>query len=639
MSVHISSEKLLRTLVPIIEPALLSGDPLYRRGGYMCLALISEGCSEAFKRNNLEKMLSISIKRGVVDKDPGVRSVAFFALGQFSEYMQPQISAFAIQILPVLLDFLNSLVLEKALDQSEGPCYMTYDRMFYALEVYCENLEDKIVQYLPVLMERLLGCMDPRNIVKIRQLALSSISAVATASKENFLPYFPTIMDALKQCLVYECSESLNPLRIQAIDTLSSISRTVGKENFMHLAQDTTQFTLTMLEQGPDDPDMRRAIYSLIGGLAIVVTENMATVLPKIMERILQTVATTEQDCRTENEQDGDVEDDDKDDSDDYELQVQNDYLFEKAEAIITLKESAVNSYKSFSPYLTRSLEAVYKNIDHGQEVIRKASVDALCAFVIALDNVLDTEGVLRACAILMPKFSKLIQTDKEPCVVRNLLYELDDLIRAVKSAAFATPEQAEIVVGAIAGVLQNNTACQDSEHSGDGDAGEVDNEESECNEVLLESACNLVATIGQALELVYNAEDKSFGSFSVILQALSNAIANEKDASVLDNICGALARLIINNFNLVPLANVLPVFISVLPIRTDLVENAMVLKAFRVLYVNARPSVVDFISQMVSITLHVLFNGQFDDCESHVSAITFMLEIQSEYPDHFNEH
>ncbi|XP_034659116.1 importin-4-like [Drosophila subobscura] len=416
MSVHISSEKLLHTLVPIIDPAFLSGDPLYRRGGYMCLALISEGCSEAIKRNNLETMLSIIIKRGVVDKDPGVRSVAFFALGQFSEYMQPQISAFAIQILPVLLDFLHSLVLEKALDQSEGPCYMTYDRMFYALEVYCENLEDKIVPYLPVLMERLLGCMDPRNIVKIRQLALSSISAVATASKENFLPYFPTIMDALKQYLVYECSESLNPIRIQAIDTLSSISRTVGKENFMHLAQDTTQFTLTMLEQGPDDPDMRRAIYSLIGGLAIVVTENMATVLPKIMERILQTVATTEQDCRTENEQDGDVEDDDKDDSDDYELQVQNDYLFEKAEAILTLKEFAVNSYKSFSPYLTRALEAVYKNIDHGQEVIRKASVDALCAFVIALDNVLDTEGVLRACAILMPKFSKLIQTDKEPC-------------------------------------------------------------------------------------------------------------------------------------------------------------------------------------------------------------------------------
>ncbi|BFG01530.1 importin-4-like [Drosophila madeirensis] len=567
--------------------------------------------------------------------------------------------------------------------------------------------------------------MDPRNIVKIRQLALSSISAVATASKENFLPYFPTIMDALKQCLVYECSESLNPLRIQAIDTLSSISRTVGKENFMHLAQDTTQFTLTMLEQGPDDPDMRRAIYSLIGGLAIVVTENMATVLPKIMERILQTVATTEHDCRTENEQDGDAEDDgdddDKDDSDDFELHVQNDYLFEKAEAILTLKEFAVHSYKSFSPYLTRSLEAVYKNIDHGQEVIRKASVDALCAFVIALDNVLDTEGVLRACAILMPKFSKLIQTDKEPCVVRNLLYELDDLIRAVKSAAFATPEQAEIVVGAIAGVLQNNTACQDSEHSGDGDAGdagEVDNEESECNEVLVESACNLVATIGQALdrdtfsmcfgrlyhlllaklgiakrndnpdrrslvygvlseciqplgirvityfdalcpvfldgtndskpearlccffglgELVYNAEDKSFGSFSVILQALSNAIASETDASVLDNICGALARLIITNFNLVPLANVLPAFIAVLPIRTDLVENAMVLKAFRVLYVNARPSVVDFICQMVTITLHVLFNGQFDDCESHVSAITFMLEIQSEYPDHFN--
>ncbi|XP_022227299.2 importin-4 [Drosophila obscura] len=723
MALQMSPEKLIPPLLLILEPALQNPDPLRRRAAFMCMAVIAEGCSEAIKRKYLEIMLNI-IKSGIIDQNPSVRNSAFFALGQFSEFMQPEISKFAPQILPVLFEFLHQLIVELKMGQPE-PTHM--DRMFYALEVFCENLEEEIVPHLPVLMDRLFECMDQQNSIHIRQLALSCISSVATASKTNLVPYFNPIVDILKNYLVNDCDIALNELRIQSIDTLAAITRTVGKENFMHLAQDTMNYCTNMLDQGPDDPDLRRAIYSLIGGLSVIVTEDMNTVFPKVIERLIQTVVSTEdallkvrEDSPTGNLLteidlgDTDNEDDDDDDIGDY--QVENDYVFEKEEAILTLKEFAANASIAFAPYLTMVFEEVYKTIDHNQEVIRKAAIEALSAFVICLHKMNDANGVKRASSILIPKFVSLVKNDEEQGVVCQILDELGDLFKAVKKAALPTSDLAEGVIGCIKDVLLNNTACQFNEPSGGGDEEEAD--ESEYDEALIESGANLVAMIGHALEpeiysmyfgrlynffltklekakknddqdqrsfiygvlaecfqslglcvvtyfdslcpvllggttdsyakarqnsyfglgeLVYHAEEKSFESFGVILQALSDAIAKEQNAPALDNICGAVSRLIITNHNMVPLNHVLPVFISSLPLREDTEENDVVLKAFRVLYMNSRPSIVNHIEQMVSVILHVLFKREFSDNDMTSNAVNFVKEIRNDYPEHFN--
>ncbi|XP_034656773.1 importin-4 [Drosophila subobscura] len=723
MALQMSPEKLIPPLLQILEPALHNPDPLRRRAAFMSMAIISEGCSEAIKRKYLEVMLNI-IKGGIIDQDPSVRNAAFFALGQFSEFMQPEISKFAPQILPVLFEFLQQLVAELQRGQPE-PTHM--DRMFYALDVFCENLEEEIVPHLPVLMARLFECMDQQNSIHIRQLALSTISSVATASKANLVPYFNPIVDILKNYLVNDCAVELNELRIQSIDTLAAITRTVGKENFMHLVQDTMNYCTNMLEQGPDDPDLRRAIYSLIGALSVVITENMTSIFPKVIERLIQSVVSTEDTLLKVREDsptggllteidlgDTDNEDDDDDDIGDY--QVENDYVFEKEEAIMTLKEFAKNSSIAFAPYLTMVFEEVYKTIDHGQDVVRKAAIAALSAFVVTLHKLNDTDGVKRACTILIPKFVSLVKNDEEQGVVCQVLEELGDLFKDVGRAALPTPDLAESVIGCIKDVLLNNTACQFNEPSGGGDEEEAD--ESEYDEALIESAGNLVAMIGHSLdpetyslyfgrmytffltklekakknddpdqrsfiygvlaecfqslglcvvtyfdslcpvllagttdsdaksrqnsyfglgELVYHAEEKSFDSFGVILQALSEAIAKEQNAPALDNICGAVSRLIITNHNMVPLDHVLPVFMSSLPLREDNEENDVVLKAFRMLYLNARPSIANHIEQMLNVLLHVLFKREFSDEEMAANMAAFVKEIRNDYPGHFN--
>ncbi|ALC44686.1 CG32164 [Drosophila busckii] len=726
LAINMSPEKLIPPLLQLLEPALQNPDPLRRRAAFFCIAVIAEGCSEAICNKYLQIMLNI-IKSGIADNEPMVRIAGFFALGQFSEHLQPEISKFAPQILPVLFEFLHQLVVELKMGHPE-PKHT--DRMFYALETYCQNLEENIVPHLPLLLERLFETLDPQYSPSLRVLALSTISSAALAAKEHLMPYFPKIVSILQNYLVKECPEEIKELRNEAIDTLASITRVVGKDNFIPLANDTMSYCLMMLEEGPDDPDFRRSIYNLLGALSIVANEDMSTVFPKIMDRIIESVISTEdilpvvKDTTTRDllleeasgDQDIDLENTDDEDDDEDAYQVENDYMYEKEEAVLILKEFANNTGRAFAPYLQTAFENVYKVVEHPQDCIRKAAVETLCAFVIALHKMGDGDGVKRACLIVMPKFAQIMRGDEEQGVVIHLVDVLGEVFNEVKQPAVPTQEIANQIFECIKDILNNKMACQFNEPSGGGDEEDVD--DSEYDELLIENAGNMLPQFGRALtpetfsmyfgrlyqfylsklhkakksdmpdqrtfaygaladsfqslgnyivtyfdtlcpvfiagvtdpepkarqncyyglgELVFFAEEKSFESFQAILQALSAAIASETNPPALDNICGAVARLIVTNHNMVPLPQVLPVLLAHLPLREDMDENDMLNRAFRVLYMQSRPSIVDHIEQILAITLDMLYKKQMPDDESTASAIAFAKEIREQYADKFN--
>lgn len=168
--------------------------------------------------------------------------------------------------------------------------------MFYALETFCENLEDAIVPYLPALLERLFETLNPTNSTKLRELALSSVSAAATAAKQNMLPYFPQLVEGLNMYFVKTDAEDIKELRPQAIDTLATLARTIGKENFLPLTNNVMNFALTFLaEINNDEPELRTSLYNLFAALSEVVGPEMISVLPKIVERMLDSVKSSEE--------------------------------------------------------------------------------------------------------------------------------------------------------------------------------------------------------------------------------------------------------------------------------------------------------------------------------------------------------
>lgn len=170
------------------------------------------------------------------------------------------------------------------------------DRMFYALETFCENLEDAIVPYLPPLLERLFETLSPNNSTKLRELALSSVASAASAAKTNMLPYFPQLIAGLNMYFVKSENEDIVELRPQAIDTLATIARTIGKENFTPITNNTMNFALTFLSEiKNDEPELRRSLYNLFAALSEVVGPEMVSVLPQVVERMLDSVKSSEE--------------------------------------------------------------------------------------------------------------------------------------------------------------------------------------------------------------------------------------------------------------------------------------------------------------------------------------------------------
>lgn len=112
--------------------------------------------------------------------------------------------------------------------------------------------------------------------------------------------------------------------------------------------------------------------------------------------------------------------------------------------------------------------------------------------------------------------------------------------------------------------------------------------------------------------ELLLNADEFGFKHFPQVLQTLSVAVAKEQDANTLDNICGALARLIITNSTLVPLKDVLPVFIQYLPLRQDFDENLSVFKCLHVAYQQGNPVIAELMERIIFISLSVLQKKQY---------------------------
>ncbi|XP_053677381.1 importin-4-like [Anopheles nili] len=739
MALHIPPKQLFPPLMALLEPALAGDNPLAKKAAYLSIAVIAEGCSEHICSKYLRVLVDV-IKRGITDPNVMIRNAALFALGQFSEHLQPEISQHADEILPILFEFLQQLCLQIRSGGKEPP---HIDRVFYALETTCENLEEQVTPYLPMLMDRLFESLDTRNSVHLRELSLTTIAATANAAKEHMLPYFARLIDCLKVYLVKSDDEDICSLRPQAIDTFAALVRTIGKDNFLPLAVDTLNLGLTMLDES-NDPDLRRSCYNLFASMASSVKEDMAGSLNKIVEAMLESVRSSEgivptfkdasgddlailpNGLSTNGGGDGDDEDeefdiensvDDEEDDDDEiaGYSVENAYMDEKEEAILALMEFAEHTGPAFAPFIQTAFEEIYKLLNHPNEDIRKASIDAVKQFVVALHQMGNTDGVNQTILILVPKLSEIIRTDEERTVVMSALDGFSDILDEVGAATFQADGQKDAVFNCIVDVLNSKIACQFDEPV------DEEQEESEYDEAILESAGDILPKFGRALpaeefavyfgrvwpyfiqkiekskqkdettdsqrafaigvlaecfeglkeytrnwidsllpiflscvqdrnnevrsntvyglgEMVLHGNDCTFGHYPQIMASLSQLVSKEQHAGTLDNLCGALARLITTNCSLVPLKGVLPVFVEYLPLREDFTENLAVFRCLDLLYRQGDENLIPLLSRVLVVGLQVLYKKEHTSDESRELVFNLVKQISKDFPDKFTE-
>ncbi|XP_051883850.1 importin-4 [Pristis pectinata] len=720
LALHLPPEKLFSQLTPLMEPALRSENPYERKAGLMSMAVLAEGCADHIRQKHLHPMLQCMCQ-ALADQSQVVRNAALFALGQFSEFLQPDISKYSDEIMPLLLNYLGTI------DNSKGG-HLT--KAYYALENFVENLGKKIEPYLPTLMDRMLTALCSTSSSRVKELAVSAIGAIASAAKEALLPYFQAVIVQLKGYLI-NTSEELRQVQIQSLETLGVLARTIGKDVFLPLSEECCQLGLNLIDH-VDDPDLRRCTYSLFAALSVVMGPSMAPHLEKMTTVMLLSIKSTEgvtahydNDSKTFLLLDDDLDEDepiteeeeDEDDADITGFSVENAYLDEKEDACDALGEIAVNTGAAFMPYMESCFEEIFRITDYPHVNVRKSAYEAVGQFCCALYKVAqenptdqNLEGFQKLLAMVFPNYLKTIHEEKDRLVVMTILESMNNVLKNCKGDALKEPGRLDEICKAIRNVLQKQTTCQDPENE---ETESDEEQEAEYDSMLLEYAGEgiplLAAAVGGQLFAPYFAgflplllcktkpsctvAEKSFaiGSIAETVQAmgpatvqfvprllpmlqagardtddevrsnsvfgigvlaeqgkeaifehyptllsiLSSIIAREQNRRVVDNVCGAVSRMMMTNLAGVPVEQVFPVLVRSLPLKEDLEENVTVFNCIAFMYKSNCSQVIRHLQQLLAVFGEVIGTDQLKE-ESQNALVMLLKDISQHFPQEF---
>jgi hypothetical protein len=702
LAVNLPPEKYMPALLSHVQPALQGSDPGKMKAAFNALAVSAEGCSEYIRtKKYLSSFLQV-IGTGINSPHRSVRNAALYAVGQFSEYLQPEISGYANEILPVLFHYVDSALTEMA--EGKDSSSSGLDRIFYALEIFSENLEEKLVPFVGEVMKRLLLILNSNAPANVKEMAVSAIGSTANAVGPAIFPYFDEVMGHLKNYLAlnitHEDSIDTQSLLVQSMDTLGFLVVAVGPTNLAPtLAEDSCQLGLDLVTKH-DDPDVRKGAYSLFSHIASAVKDKMGAALPKIVELMLRSLASKEgisieyndddgtnpvldlnASLSTEEAENGDAISIGTEDSTDHEnikaINVENSFMDEKKAAVYALKEICKHTGPAFLPFLYQSLDESWKLLEFPEDEVRKSSVEAVTEFTVAyyVDGSLGTrpssvEACQKSLSALIPRLCQMVQDDQETEVVCVALENLARLLKDCGPVAIAAvPNCPEMVVACVRLVMSSKCACMDKdEFEGDDDVD--DEQEAEQDELLFQCAGEVLPALGIALaspeafspyfaglfsnllkktkktctpaersfsvgtlaecveplagvlapfatklyqtfvssmkddsdddvrnnavfglgELAMHGGEQMQQNYPQILHNLSNLVGHEESPKVVDQVVGAVCRMIVARPDLVPIAEVLPVVFAQLPLKEDHEEYPIVYRCLLDLYAKGEP-------------------------------------------------
>uniref|UniRef100_A0A4W4GAF9 Importin N-terminal domain-containing protein n=1 Tax=Electrophorus electricus TaxID=8005 RepID=A0A4W4GAF9_ELEEL len=503
MALHMPPEKLFNQLMPMIQACLASKNPYERKGGLMSLAVLAEGCADHIRTKMLSSVLQ-TVCHSLSDSNQVVRSAGLFALGQFSEYLQPEVSKYHAELMPLLLGYMSSLKEAKIGHVTKA---------FYALENFLENLGKKDIQsYLPTLMETMFSALNTTDNLKLKELAVSAIGAIANAAKEMLVPYFCTVIENLKGFLT-DTRDEVRSLQTQALDTLSVLARTIGKDVFSPLAAECVQLGLN-LTNSVDDPDLRRCTYSLFSAVSSVSPESLTPHLTAITTLMLLSLKSTEGvmvskqfvllDDDDDNDDEGDavLEEDGENELEDVTgFCVENAYIDEKEDACDALGEIAFKFCVLPSLYPCVCVCACAHQFPH--EDVRRAAFGAIGHFCRAQHKVWQdnpTEGnhqaLQKLLGVVLPCFMEAVKQERERHVVMGVLEAMNAVIKSCKEEALQSPDRLAEISHTIRDVLKKKTVCQDA----GGDEADDDDQQAEYDAMLQEFAGEGIPILASAV-------------------------------------------------------------------------------------------------------------------------------------------
>ncbi|XP_009629529.1 uncharacterized protein [Nicotiana tomentosiformis] len=241
-----------KTIAPIAIEQL--GDYLVapewekRHAALIALAQIAEGSSKVMIKF-LEQVVNM-IMHSFQDPHPRVRWAAIYSISKLSTVFCTDLQVqHHDQVLPALAttmdDFGNPRVQANA-----ARAVATFSG---SLKQETLVPPETLVPHLDGLLSKLVVLLQNDNVQMVKEAALKALSGIANLSKVHFQKYYDFVMPYLKIILVNENGESYRYLRSIALECISFIGTSVGKEKF----KDDLKQVMEMLNYSLQEPQVQ----------------------------------------------------------------------------------------------------------------------------------------------------------------------------------------------------------------------------------------------------------------------------------------------------------------------------------------------------------------------------------------------
>ncbi|KAL5244737.1 hypothetical protein ACI65C_012147 [Semiaphis heraclei] len=652
---ELSASTFMPILIKLIDAAYTTQDPNALKASYTTMAFVSDGCSEYLKKNYLKQFVT-AIKMGLNSSNETVKSAAMFALGEVSQYVQPQVSTYAAEILPELMKmFKEKLIIE----YTKPECSSEVRMIFYALDKFIDSMEGGIDEYLPEMTGIVMDIIrNEQCCIELKDKAITIMCSIVKSGGDATAPYFIPVMEILNAYLKPGIDEKLEVLQIMVIQLLSEFAVALDPKVFEPYLDMSLKCGLALLQEAEEDqPEVRAVCYGLFSSIARVSINHMIPYIDLVMRHVLKNpliinfISVVYVDAHV---------------------------MEEKDNACQTIAQIAQSAGDQFLPYLNTSFDVVSKLLQEDDEDTIDSVLELYGQICIYFSKLPDNCGQLsleKALENYLKYGEKKIEEDGFPALDSIYLDVLADMLKEIKTKMINYAEPIMVLAKSLLRLKVGDV----------NNPGELDELDSENDTLPIEYAGNIVSNLSYVLppqvfteyfislvpllkklmskdssdllraaglaitgesakglgenasglcevmfslviplvededdtvrnnavfalgEIAFYGKESVYKYYPTILNIFSQVVTKEQRSKVLDNVYGALARMIITNIEGIPLDHVVPVMINYLPLHEDFVENLTVFKCLVYLYEVGNQYMVSMLEPVVKASLATL--------------------------------
>ncbi|CCM01817.1 uncharacterized protein FIBRA_03885 [Fibroporia radiculosa] len=511
----------------LIQQYFSSPEPSYRRGAMLALGVCVEGCSE-FMTPLMSQVWPV-IEAGLRDPDATVRKASCVAVSCLCEWLEEECAAKHELLIPTIMQLVNDPVTQRP------ACT--------ALDAVLEVLGDKIEQYLPLLMERLVGLLDNAPI-PVKSVVIGAMGSAAHASRDKFLPYFQPTMERFKHFLVLRGEGEEQELRGITMDAVGTFAEAVGKDVFRPYFADMMQQAFEGIQMG--SARLRECSFLFFSVMSRVFEDEFAPYLPNVVPSLIASCKQPEQGdddalsvanpeaaasfasgsspanaITITDDANGNVNMEPEDIDLDKMLEVNSTICIEKEIAADTIGALFGATRAHFLPYVEECTLELITMLPHYYDGIRKSATDALLETIRtfyelsepqewqpgAKSNVALEPRVNALINHVLPPILEMYESEDNKKVVAGLCVGLAETINKVGPALL---EKRLEQIGNIASqILDQKAICQQDPDQDESE--EAPEDQAEYDSMLISSAGDLVAALANVLGADFAEAFKSF--------------------------------------------------------------------------------------------------------------------------------